>query len=148
MRYGWSLDREHWQILITNAGAITWNRVHLRDLDRDSIPDRPGIYLICAKVKGLTQGVFNELYNVIYAGQEGVSLRRRFLEHCRIPKLELRNAQQCYVYPFDYWYSVVEVEHLDKIEGSLIDCLGPPANLVRKVTIKAHLGKPRPAGSA
>jgi hypothetical protein len=147
MRYGWSLDKEQWQTLIRTTATITWSRVHLRDLDRDSIPERPGVYVICAKVKGFGQGVFSELYNVIYAGQDGVSLRRRFLEHCGKPKVELRSAQNCYIYPLEYWYSVVEVEQLDEIEGALIDCLGPPANLVRKLTIKARLGRPQPAGA-
>src|SRR5215204_5800314 len=98
MRYGWSLDKEQWQTLIRSAAVMTWKRARLRELDRDSIPNRPGVYVICAKVKGFSQGVFSELYNVIYAGQDGVSLRRRFLEHCREPKIELVNAQSCYVY--------------------------------------------------
>ena len=147
MRYGWSLDKEQWQTLINIVSGIEWCHVNLQSSYREEIPERPGVYAICAKVT-LRNGVFGKLYNVLYTGQEGVSLRRRFLEHCQRPKSELRMAQECYIMPFEYWYSVVDPSKLDETEGALIDCFGPPANLARKIfTITARLGTAQPAGS-
>src|SRR5262245_9721589 len=131
MRYGWTLERLEWDRLIKVANGTSWFHVRLAPLYRDSAPENAGVYAICARIPFLTQRPFEVLYNVIYIGKDGSSLRRRFLEHCRVPKQEIAQAKQCFSDNLDYWYTAVDSNYIDNLEACLIECLGPTANLIR-----------------
>jgi len=145
MRNGWSLVKEDWKRLVVRVAGTNWGHVSLDPLYRDTVPDSAGVYMICASTRITNQLVFSRLYEVVYAGQEGASLRRRFLEHCNRPKEEIKKACDCLRPPLDYWFTTAPLGELDGLEGAVIDCFGPPANLVRKLTIKARLGPAEPA---
>lgn len=143
MDHGWSLSKKHWNELAQIIKDTVWARSSLHHLYQDLIPETAGIYMICSKVKCITQDPFNKFYNVLYIGQAN-PLRRRFLEHCRNPQKEVHKAKQCFTIPLDYWYTTVPQEQLDRIETLLIDSLGPSANLQRGV-IRGKICAPRHA---
>lgn len=144
MEYGWTLKFEQWKLLIKVAAGTQWKKTRLRELFCDDVPVKPGVYAICSTLQCLPFKPFSKLYNVIYVGKEGVSLNRRFLEHCRNPKSELVDAKNCYGGNLDFWYTVIESQKVGRLEALLIECLGPKGNRIRG-TIKAKIGKPRSA---
>lgn len=131
--------------MIGRVASTNWKQVNLESLYQDTVPESSGVYIICASPPNSEPPVFSRLYEVIYAGQEGVSLRRRFLEHCSRPKPEIQSAVDCLKHPLEYWFTQVGREDLDTLESVLIDCFGPPANKVRKLVIKARLKPAEPA---
>ena len=142
MRKGWSLDPDQWQLCVSLLTGTQWGKCFLESLYRDVVPEASGVYLICARPQKIGRR-FPELYEVVYVGQDGVSLRRRFLEHCNRPKPEIARLRRCYYMPLDYWFCQAPSEMLSRLEGVLIDSFGPPANLQRKLT--ARLGPAQPA---
>ena len=142
MRKGWSLEAEQWEQFIAVLTGTSWTKCFLEPTYQDVVPTSSGVYLICARPRVVLTH-FPLLYEVIYVGQEGVSLRRRFLEHCNRPKLEIQKSRGCFGLPLDYWFCPAISTDLDKLEGVLIDSFGPPANLVRKLTVR--LGPAQPA---
>ena len=143
MQQGWTLDRDKWKSLICAVGHTEWHPTQLDAIYRDVVPSESGVYLVCVTVPSLQQPPFSRLYNVIYAGQ-ATDLKQRFLQHCRDPKKELRDAERCFGSCPDYWFTLVPFHGLDEAEGLVIACLGPPANLVGRV-IRGRLGTPEPA---
>lgn len=143
MDHGWSLSKKDWDKLSQAIKDIVWTRSTLDHIYRDLIPETAGIYMICSKVKYLTQSPFNKFYTALYVGVAS-PLRRRFLEHCRNPQKGVHAAKQCFAPPLDYWYTIVSDEKRYEIETLLIDCLGPPANMQRGV-IRAKICAPRHA---
>lgn len=130
MRYGWALEKDKWNNLQTIIAGTTWSKVLFDKLYSTLVPDEPGIYAICAKIKYFDQSPFRDLYNIIYVGMDRVSLRRRFIEHLRIPKKEICQAFTCFGWDLDYHYATADQTLVVQMEGHLISCLGPPANLV------------------
>jgi hypothetical protein len=78
-------------------------------------------------------------------GRDGRSLRRRFLEHCNNPKPQIRDAHACFSSRMHYWYTATDEQSAMLLEAQLIDCLGPPANLVRGCSIPGRIGMPQRA---
>ncbi len=140
MRYGWTLEIQEWDKLLKLAAETQWSRVNLRALDRDSVPETPGVYLICVKIPKLTQRPFGKLYNVIYVGMTESSLKRRFLEHCSSFKTEALQAKQCFGEIIDYWYCTIDSVLVAELEACLIDCLGPTVNKI--AGLRARIGTP------
>jgi hypothetical protein len=141
MRKGWSLEGEQWEAFFAILTGTAWTKCYLEAMYRDVVPASAGVYLICARPREVLPH-FPPLYEVVYVGQEGVSLRRRFLEHCTRPKLEIQKSRGCFRPPLDYWFCQAASVDLDKLEGVLIDSFGPPANLVRKLTVRLGPGQP------
>ena len=128
MRRGWSLESSAWEDLRSVLGAVEWSSVRLRTLDRDSVPQSPGIYLMVAKPTRDFSPKLSQLMGVVYVGIDRSSLRRRFLEHCRKPKPEIQQAVYCFG-ELEYWFATIEHTEFPSIERQFTECFGPPANL-------------------
>ncbi len=153
MEYGWRLSRGYWQELDEHIRGLTWfflpfDNVHVR-----SVPEKPGVYLICARPPIIAHDPHKRFFNVLYAGRSESSLRDRFKKHCENPDKGIAKVIACYGFHRDelhYYYATAKREDVVAIEDSLIDCYGPSANLRSgdKFKIKAHIraDKARPAG--
>lgn len=144
MRYGWTLKATDWHKLAEITSGTTWGHTALDSLYRDTVPDEPGVYAICARAGTATDGLLCCLYDAVYIGKAELSLRRRFLEHCTKPKAELAQAAECFRLPMDFWFTEADADIVAELESRLIDCLGPVANCIRG-RIPAKLGTPQPA---
>lgn len=143
MRYGWNLRRDSWELAGKEIQKLEWKKVFLDPSQTFVIPQKSGVYLICGRppLLGDTDptkplGVF---YNVLYAGQSG-SLRARFDTHAKLTSPDLELAKKTFR-NLDYWYALVENVDLNRIEGLLLDVLGPTANRVN-APLQGRLGKP------
>ena len=143
MRYGWTLEKQEWDMLLLIVSETRWSKTKFNSLYRENVPQSSGVYAICSSPPDFTQSLIKALYNIIYVGKSK-SLRRRFLEHCNRPKLEIEMAQHCFGDNLESWFTEVSLERIDELEARLIDCFGPSANLVRG-HIPARVGAPRPA---
>jgi len=144
LRYGWTLTRQHWEsfsVAVASHATSAWRRVALEEVNRDSVPARPGIYAICAKVARSHQGFPPRLDNVVYVGK-AAALKTRFMDHCRHPAPEMQRAKTCFRFELDFWFIECHAEAIAELESLLIDCLGPSANLVGGA-IKARI-RPTP----
>lgn len=144
MQHGWTLDKQKWQHLLTAVSRTRWSKTRLDQLYRDSIPESPGVYAICARVPDFNQFLFKALYEIIYVGKSNVSLHSRFLNHCHNPERGIEQAKECFGDSFEYWYTEVSPDQVDELETRLIECFGPPANRISG-RIRARLRNPRPA---
>ena len=142
MQHGWTLEKQEWEHLSMVSGTH-WSKTKFNSLYRESVPESPGVYAICSEPPAFTQSFIKTLYNIIYVGKSK-SLRRRFLEHCNRPKLEIEMAKHCFGDNLEYWFTEVSLDQIDELEARLIDCFGPPANLVRG-HIPARIESPSPA---
>ncbi len=145
MDYGWSINLERWRAFGALAKDLPaeWRRVKLRPLDRDSVPQKSGIYVVCAKAAVSHLGHFDSLYNALYVGQ-ATSLRQRFMGHCQAPSERMKRAMLCFSAGLDFWFIEAEAQLLNDLERTLIACLGPPVNIQVGV-IKGVVMPPRPA---
>ena len=145
MRYGWTLEKHEWDLLLQVAEEISWSKTKLGQLYRNRVPKRSGVYIICAKIPRFTQRFFKSLYNVIYVGKANKgTLHDRFLYHCKYPKQELVMARSCFGDNLEYWFAEMDPGKVAELEARLIDCFGPPANRIRG-HIPGKLGRPQPA---
>jgi hypothetical protein len=145
VRYGWSLSTDDWeryQNAEPGVHPMTWRRVCLRDLDQDSVPLGPGIYVICVRPSTKYPLILHDLYDAVYVGK-ALSLRKRFIQHCGVSSSEIERAKVCFRTPLDYWY--LETDQIDTLESLLIQCLGPSGNVIAGA-IQARIGAPQPAG--
>ena len=146
MRYGWTFDRMAWESfseLASEALRSEWGRVGLDPLNRDSVPMRPGIYLICAEPSATFSGLPRFICDAVYVGKADL-LRNRFLNHCRNPAPRLKMAGACFTGRLKFCYVEADSGEVEALESRLIECLGPPANQIRGV-IRAVVRPSRPA---
>ena len=139
MRYGWQLEAESWRRLAERVNEYQWKRTYLEEDYIQSVPTRPGVYLICASAPLIGQ-VMERLYNTVYAGQAS-NLRRRFRTHIygygHVAKTKVTFRR------LDFWYSELSSSDLNETEQLLLDAFGPSANVKNVV---ASIGDPVPAG--
>ena len=149
MRYGWSLTEEDWNRL--PDGIVRnekWRAVQLTIGDDVSVPDGPGVYVVCSAPPGwqrsrsLSRELFEFLYCPVYVGRSE-NLRRRFRQHCQVPKPELQESETLFKGILDFWFIRLETEQISQVESDLIRCFGPPAN--RVAGILARIGPSMPA---
>lgn len=147
MQYGWSLDATKWRALLDAISTLelSFSRSRLEKLYASDIPRKPGVYLICTSAPGADDVFISELYTAIYVGKSDKSLRSRFHSHCSNKVRKLRQALGSQK-RFHFWYSVVQSEYVQSMEGLLITCLGPPDNSqTASVRIPVTIGEGRPA---
>ena len=146
MEHGWTLEKQKWDHLLSVISGTYWSKTRLNPLYRESIPESPGVYAICVKFRTphFNQSLFKDLYNIIYVGESTTSLRRRFLEHCRDPKDEIERARDCFGDNFEYWHTI-NSNRIDELQTYLIECFGPPANLIGGRIIRGEIKDPRAA---
>lgn len=143
MRYGWNLNSAPWERAGKELQQLEWKKVFLDPSQAFVIPEKSGVYLICGRppVSPETDPAkpLAIFYNVLYAGQSG-SLRSRFATHAKSTSQDLELAKKTFR-NLDYWYALVESIDLNRIEGLLLDVLGPTANRVN-APLQGRLGKP------
>ena len=146
MRNGWTLEKQNWEDLLKVTSSTHWAHTKLDTLYQNSVPEAPGVYAICLKLKTMNfnQPPFKDLYEIIYVGRSMASVRSRFLKHCSSPQRGVRDAKECFGDNLEYWYTEVNPAQVRELEARLIQCFGPPANL-REESIHARTTEPRPA---
>ena len=144
MQHGWTLEKQKWDNLLINIGKTHWSKVQFNQLYQDLVPETPGVYAICARLRGFNQSLFTALYEIIYVGRSKDSLRNRFLTHCCRPERGVEQAKQCFDDRLEYWFTEADSDQVANLETCLIECFGPPANRISG-TIRAKIGDPQPA---
>jgi hypothetical protein len=143
MRYGWNIESAPWERAGKEIQNLEWKKVFLDPSQTFVIPEKSGVYLICGRppvpVETDPTKPLAIFYNVLYAGQSG-SLRTRFATHAKSTSPDLELAKKTFR-NLDYWYALVENVDLNRIEGLLLDVLGPTANRVN-APLQGRLGKP------
>jgi hypothetical protein len=143
MRYGWNINSAPWERAGKELQKLEWKKVFLDPSQTFVIPEKSGVYLICGRPPVPVETDLTKplaiFYNVLYAGQSG-SLRARFATHAKSTSPDLELAKKTFR-NLDYWYALVENVDLNRIEGLLLDVLGPTANRVN-APLQARLGKP------
>ena len=146
MQHGWTLEKQKWDRLLAVVSGTSWSKTILDELYCDDVPKRTGVYAICATIPNFNQHLFEVLYNIIYVGKADIrTLHHRFLEHCRRPEREVKQAKECFGDNFEYWYAEVNPDRVPELETHLIKCFGPPANLRGGQRIPARLRPPQRA---
>ena len=145
MRYGWSLEIGDWQALRNAIQHLEWRRAYLEHDYAARVPQRSGVYMICASTKNLPDGhkIMERFYTAIYVGQT-INLRQRFNQH--IPGAKKVVSARRVFRRLDFWFSNLEVSRLTDVEQLLISTFGPPANEINAKAIPARVGGPLPAG--
>ena len=146
MQHGWTLEKHRWDDLLNAISGIHWSKTKLDILYQNNVPECPGVYAICLKLRTINfnQRPFKDLYEIIYVGRSEWSVRSRFLSHCHKPERRVREAKECFGENLEYWYAEVNQDQVRELEARLIDCFGPPAN-IRQERIPARTMEPRPA---
>jgi len=145
MQYGWSANKVIWANLAQALPVtIHWRLVQLRSNNSSSVPDQPGVYVICGPTPVPCTVEQIDLYNALYVGQT-TKLRKRFRDHCLDPADNISALKACWGTRLDFHLAVLPPASLDKIEGLLIESLGPPGNRKRGNRIMAHIGPAQPA---
>ena len=147
MRKGWSIDPDEWSGL-TQAlqPTSTWNVVMLTPNEREMVPDAPGVYAICAPPPighdTSSRTMFSSLASPIYIGRSELSIRSRFLAHCKSDDPDLRVAKRCYnIGRLRFWFTELPTTPIRDVEWWLIRCFGPPVNR-QDGTIPGRIGTP------
>lgn len=131
---GWSINPKAWDAL---EQALlkwkAWNSVLLTKNDQSLVPERPGVYAICAQPPYATgknrKTLFHSLATPLYIGRSESSIRSRFRVHCQTPTQQLRRAKQCYDrVNLSFWFIELPVSTVKDTEARLIKCFGPPVN--------------------
>ena len=143
MRYGWNIHSAPWERAGKELQKLKWKKAFLDPSQTFVIPEKSGVYLICGRppvpVETDPTKPLAIFYNVLYAGQSG-SLRARFATHAKSTSSDLELAKKTFR-NLDYWYALVDNVDLNKIEGLLLEVLGPTANRVN-APLQGRLGKP------
>lgn len=145
MRYGWSLDPTPWRQYMTLASecGLRWRRTWLDQFYRDAVPERPGVYAMCARPSTDSQPLLpTGVVNIVYIGKAD-NLRTRFLQHTKTSQPEIVKAKHLFASPLEFAWSAVPLANLFKIESLLIACFGPSANRQSGRQITAKIGEPR-----
>lgn len=147
MRKGWSIDPDDWRSLAQALEpASTWSVVMLTPNEREMVPERPGVYAICAPPPidrpTTSRTMFSSLASPIYVGRSKSNIRSRFLAHCRSEDPDLRTAKRCYNSAYlRFWFTELLPSSVEGTEGWLIRCFGPPVNK-QDGTIPGIIGSP------
>ncbi|MYD25130.1 MAG: hypothetical protein F4X08_04895 [Gemmatimonadetes bacterium] len=136
MEKGWSINQAHWNDLdkvIPKSEA--WTSVLLTPIEDIMVPETAGVYAICVRppITTLTDSTsfFSSLSTPIYIGQSGISIKKRFLQHCQSPAPTLKLAKYCYgKVQLMFWFVPLSKEKVKTVETLLIRCFGPPVNQV------------------
>lgn len=139
MRYGWSIEREPWAKLSNfRLNGNRWRSVQFTLSDSVTVPSTPGIYAFCALPPGTIRrnrrlsanNLFVHLFTAVYIGQT-INLRRRFVQHCKQPKREIKEIRQLFAEGLEFWFCRLDLSEIEAAELLMIDCFGPPGNRQR-----------------
>lgn len=131
---GWSIKRVDWDGLVqTLRGTESWRSVLLTPIDQLMVPNRPGVYAICAPppiAVGPDRGaIFHSLASPLYIGRSESSMQSRFVAHCRADDPDLRRAKRSYSrVQLRFWFIELPICKVRNAEAWMIRCFGPPVN--------------------
>lgn len=154
MRHGWSIEREPWaKLSYSKVRGSRWRSVKFALSNANSIPSESGVYAFCTSPPGITRrnswsspnDLMGRLFTAVYIGQT-TDLRRRFSEHCRRPKPEIRQIRRVFSECLEFWFCRLKPGEIDGAEMMMIDCFGPTGNLQRG-HIPVEIFPPEPADS-
>ena len=154
MRHGWSIEREPWAKLSHfQVRGNRWRSVKFVLSDSNSVPSESGIYALCTPPPGTIRrdswssphDLMGSLFTAVYIGKTA-DLRRRFMEHCRRPKPEIRQIRQVFSTSLEFWFCRMTSSEIEAAEMQMIECFGPTGNLKRG-HIPVEILPPEPADS-
>lgn len=154
MRHGWSIEPEPWARLSRlPLDGNQWRSVQFTVTDSNSVPSEAGVYAICTPPPGRIRRRFRRspndllgfLFTAVYIGQT-TDLHRRFMQHCRRPKPEIRQIRQVFSESLEFWFCKMKSIEVEAAEMQLIECFGPTGNLQRG-HIPAEILPPEPVDS-
>ena len=136
IRYGWSLANIEWDRLQHVPIDTVWKRVPFTPLSSNDVIDKPGVYMITARVPGTGQWNAPEKQNPlrsslspIYIGMSRTSIRDRFRSHHNEPSWRMGQAKDCFKNAeMEYWFLALEPDQVVSIEEVLITAFGPSIN--------------------
>lgn len=141
----WSLSREPWQALraMTLDEPLTWSSVPFQRTTARAVPDKPGVYLVCARPIALPSASTPSLLNLLYVGQASASIRDRFNYHLSPQaKPKMKKVREVFVGHLIFCWA--ETIRFMEIEPLIYDAFGPPVNDTSPPRVTGFLGKPRP----
>lgn len=153
---GWSLDLVIWKDLAEVEKNLIWTRKAFHESRQQEIPEKSGVYLICAHPPNVQLGdgprrALADIrpYSILYAGRT-TNLHRRFREHLGETKSN-EALRKCIIHynKMDFWYA--EAQNLDRLEPLLLYAFNPPCNTQPAPgtkALRARLGIKRPIGTA
>ena len=115
-----------------------WHLLRLRDSDKESVPNQPGVYTLLTVPDVAAHPACSY---VMYVGQ-AVSLRRRFSEYLSKeadPLGRPKISDFLHMYSGYIWfsYTLIQKDSLDSVEAGIRDALVPPLN----TQLGAHISK-------
>ena len=131
----WSLERETWAALRSYCenNELSWSTVQFQRAMSASIPERPGMYLICAKPPvnfALTNPPLN---TIIYVGKADTSIRKRFEHHLSQHAADrVKSARYTFVNNLSFKWTVIN--NPVELERLVYDSFRPPANSISPPT--------------
>jgi len=142
IRYGWSLDNIEWERLQNFPLDAAWKRVPFTPLAFNDIADKPGVYMVTARVPGTGQWNVPEKQNPIrsalsplYIGMSRTSMRDRFRSHHNEPTWRMEQAKGCFKNAdLEYWFLTLDPDQVAPVEKVLITAFGPPVNSRNGIT--------------
>ena len=146
---GWSIELTPWKALKeVMESSSSWRcRYGLSSDHRDSVPEKPGVYVICAQppiipsVRG-KDDFFPKLVTPLYVGLSKPSIRDRFSQHVKSKDPDMRKAKKCdSPARLQFWFTELPCDTVDAAEEAIYDCFGPPVNK-RTEHIKGTLRDP------
>lgn len=146
LRYGWTLDREHWNVVKSEVIEATWRRVKFVYDSCDLIPQGRGIYLVVLDARDIISSTpFNSFSSPLYVGH-ATKLRQRFKQHTigsNDSNLRRRMSKfsNCMYFHFAEFRDYPKDE-LKFLEQSLINVFGPPLNSINSISPGVLVEKP------
>jgi len=143
LEYGWSLDPAPWINFdkftnLDDGYVLNWKIKPFDKFYKDSIPEKPGVYMICVKPPSNPNFPKN-FYTPIYIGRASESIRSRFLYHLgssAMPKV--KKARILFSKDPDqimFHFTKCLPEDVPTLESILIDCFGPTSNDARGIKL-------------
>jgi hypothetical protein len=148
----WALKSEPWTVLSSLLAdpSLSWSHAPFTAGVAAGIPERPGIYALCARpVATLGEGA-PQLRTLLYVGKAERSIRSRFLYHLsHSAKPKVKAARQVYGSALEFHWTVVGPERCLELEPCFYDAFGPPCNEISPPRpFRGTLGEPRRVGAS
>ena len=141
MRYGWSLDTEHWNGVDHILGSSGWSACKFTRDSLDLVPKSRRVYMLVASPPVSNFSQKNEMADglaaPVYVGI-AIDLSRRFKQHISFRDGSVADRIKPLLQRTRFWFLEMPEtqEELRRIEQILIDAFGPTANKINSVVKK------------
>lgn len=136
------ISREYWERMAQSIRGLQWKRTRLTQGGLKLVPNRPGVYIICAKPPRVPVS-FQKLglYNPMYIGKTD-NLSERIGTHLNRPDENIEELREHFSAELSLWYAVADARDIESIEDDMIFCFWPAANrkikIMGRVSIKGY----------